>query len=360
MELNTDAMKNKENKHLPFDLLSTVEHGGCSAKLSMSQLAEVLHDFPQIKHPNLLVGTETHDDAGVYKLNDDLAIIQTVDFFPPICSNAFEFGQIAAANALSDIYAMGGTALTALNIVMFPSRRIPLEVLRDILKGGMEKVQEAGAIIIGGHTIDDYPPKYGLAVTGTIHPDNIITNASAEPGESVILTKPIGTGVLTAGKRINIAGDEDYINALENMKLLNKNGGAIMQKHGVRCATDVTGFSLLGHGLKLALAGDVSLRLDSKKVPLLKGAYELVKMGCIPGAAFRNLDFIEKDSVFMPNVDYNLKMLMLDAQTSGGLLMTVNPVKAELVLNDLHEAGYHFATIIGGIISKTNASVIVS
>ena len=344
---------------MKFDLLTTVESGGCSAKLSASKLAEVLKDIPTQHHERLLVGIETHDDAGVYKLTDDIAIIQTVDFFPPICSDPFEFGQIAAANALSDVYAMGGTPITALNLMMFPSAKVPLEVLAEILKGGMQKVSEAGAIIVGGHTIDDYPPKYGLSVTGTVHPMRIITNAAARAGDVLVLTKPIGAGVIVAGKRIGEVNDDDYKTALDTMKLLNKNGAKIMQEFGVRCATDVTGFGLLGHALKMALAGGLTFKIKNSAVPLLPGAFELADKGCIPGAAFRNLDFVEQGCQFQPSVDYTRKMLLCDAQTSGGLLICIAPQNAENLVDELKVAGYPSSAVIGEVIDKTDKDLMV-
>lgn len=337
---------------MTFDLLTTVEYGGCSAKLSPAQLAQALKGLPKLTNENVLVDIDTHDDAGVYRLTDSLALVQTTDFFSPICSDPYEFGQIAAANALSDVYAMGGTALTALNLVMFPSTRIPLEVLERILAGGQNKVAQAGAVIVGGHTIDDFPPKYGLAVTGTVHPDRIITNSGARPGEMLILTKPLGTGILVAGKRIEEARGEDYRAALASMMQLNKEGGAVMQRRGVRGATDVTGFSLLGHAYKMALASGVTLEIESSAVPLLTGAYELAELGCIPGAAFRNLSFVEEHCRFADGLDYNRKMLMLDAQTSGGLLMAVPQSEADRALEELVAAGYEEAAVIGTVSDK--------
>ena len=185
-----------------FDLLSTVEYGGCSAKLAAGELSKALTGLPKIKHKNLLIDIETHDDAGVYQISDEMALIQTTDFFPPLCSDAYEFGQIAAANALSDVYAMGGEVITALNIVAFPAK-VPLEILKEILRGGIDKVKEAGGVIVGGHTIVDDVPKYGLAVTGIVHPGKIITNAAACPGDVLILTKPLGGGTVLAGKKIS-------------------------------------------------------------------------------------------------------------------------------------------------------------
>lgn len=337
---------------MAFDLLSTVEYGGCSAKLSPAQLSDLLEDLRMKTDDRLLVGTNTHDDAGVWKLTDELALIQTVDFFPPICSDPYDFGQIAAANALSDVYAMGGTPINALNIVMFPQNQIPMEVLRDILQGGIDKVSESGAVVTGGHTIDDSPPKYGLAVTGIVHPSRVITNACAVPGELVILTKPIGTGVLVAGHRIGEADSECYEKAIESMKQLNRAGSEAMQHCGSRCATDITGFGLLGHALKLAEASGVTLSIDSAKVPLLDDTYRLLDMGCIPGGAFRNLDFVQDRCRFAEGLDYNLKMALLDPQTSGGLLFTVSDGKADEALRMLRDSGFDKAEVVGEVVDR--------
>lgn len=334
-----------------FDLLSTVEYGGCSAKLSASKLNEALKGLPKITCDNLLVDIETHDDAGVYKISDDIALIQTTDFFPPVCSDPYEFGQIAAANALSDVYAMGGEVLTALNLVMFPAH-IPLDVLGDILKGGQDKVSEAGGVIAGGHTIDDPIPKYGLAVTGIIHPDKIISNAGSKSGDVLILTKPIGAGAIAAGKRLGEIDEEKYRTILENMKLLNKNGARIMQKYSVRCATDITGFGLMGHALKMAQASEVTIKIRSSDVPLFPGAYELIDMGCIPGASFRNQDYTEEYCLIEESVDYNHKMLLLDAQTSGGLLMSATAKSADTIIDELKNAGYPDTAIVGEVVKK--------
>ena len=221
-------------------------------------MAEILKKLPKPQHPNLLVGSDTFDDAGVYKISDEIALIQTTDFFTPVCSDAYDFGQIAAANALSDVYAMGGKPITALNLVMFPDEKIPIDVCIRILQGGSDKVIEAGALIIGGHTITDFPPKYGLAVTGIIHPERVITNSNAKPGDVLVLAKPIGTGIIIAGKRLNETSEENYLEAIKNMKLLNKKAAEIMQKFNIITATDITGFSFIGHSKNVAEASKVS------------------------------------------------------------------------------------------------------
>jgi selenide,water dikinase len=344
-----------------FDLLQTVDQGGCSAKLPAQLLDSIVKGIPVLKRRELLVGAETHDDAAVWKVSADTAIISTTDFFPPLCSDPYEFGQIAAANALSDVFAMGGVAIMALNLVMFPSSRIDIAVLEEILQGGAHKVAEAGAALAGGHTIDDFPPKYGLAVTGTVHPDRIITNSCARPGETLILAKPIGTGTIIAGQRLGEVTAEDYQAALDGMKLLNKRGAKIMRAHGIRCATDITGFGLLGHVYEMATGSGMSVRLASTAVPLLNGAYDLIDLGCIPGASFRNLRYVDPHVRFADGLDYNLKMLLVDAQTSGGLLLASPPDQARAIIAELQEAGYPHAAAIGSVEEKSplGPSVIV-
>jgi selenide,water dikinase len=274
-------------------------------------------------------------------------------------SEGYEFGLIAATNSISDVYAMGGTPLLALNIMMFPSSRIPLEVYSDILRGGYDKAREAGVSIIGGHSIDDYPPKYGLAVIGTVHPDRIITNAGAKDGDLLILTKPIGTGIILAGHRMKMTSG-DWLDATKRLMMrLNSDGARLMQKHGIRGATDITGFGLAGHALKMAQGSGVTIRLKLSSVPLLEGTYTLAEQGCIPGAAFRNLDYTERDTLFEAGLDYNLKMIAHDSQTSGGLLMAVAEEKADAVLTDLHHSGHQEAAIIGNVEQKREVSLVM-
>jgi selenide, water dikinase len=341
-----------------FDLLSMVEYGGCSAKLPAKDLEKALSGLPKSIHKNLLVDTETHDDAGVYKISDDVALIQTTDFFPPVCSDPYEFGQIAAANALSDVYAMGGEVLTALNIVMFPATA-PMEVLKEILHGGTDKVIEACGVIVGGHTIVDPIPKYGLAVTGIVHPEKIITNAAAKPGDLLLLTKPLGAGIIMAGKRIGETSEENYKTVLNSMKQLNKEGAVIMQKYGVKCATDITGFGLLGHALKLAVASKITIKIEADNVPFFKGVHELLELGCIPGACFRNLEYVEEHCKFESTLSYNNKMLMLDAQTSGGMLICCDKSKAKDICEELRNSGFEKTIRIGEVVKKDKKNVIV-
>lgn len=339
---------------MKVDLLQMVEYGGCSAKISPKLLEEILKYLPLPKDPNILVDIDTHDDAGVYRVNDQLALVLTTDFFPPVCSDPYEFGQIAAANSISDVYAMGGDPVLALNIMMFPAAKLPMEAYAEILKGGFDKATEAGVRIIGGHTIDDNPPKYGLAVVGYIHPDKIITNAGAKAGDHLILTKAIGTGIIMAGQRLMMADEADIDEAKRLMKLLNKTGAEVMKKYNIKGATDVTGFGLAGHALKMAMASKVSIKIDMKKVPLIGNVYKLIDEGCIPGASFRNLDFVEEHLQTVSDLDYNLKMIAFDAQTSGGLLMSVPADIVQKVLSDLHSVGLTASTDIGIVTEKSD------
>lgn len=343
---------------MDIDLLNLVDQGGCSAKLSATELNKALADLPKIINENLLVDIDTHDDAGVFKLRDDYAMVQTTDFFPPVCSGAYDYGQIAAANALSDVYAMGGQVLTALNILMFPPD-LPMSILKDILKGGQEKVVEAGGLIVGGHTITNEIPVYGLAVTGWVHPEKIITNNNAQAGDVLILTKPLGSGVIISAKKNNSVDEDTYQAAIANMKQLNKAAADIMTENCVKCATDITGFGLLGHALKMALGSKVSIQIQSKNVPAIINAMNLIETGFIPGAAFRNLEFVEEQCSFNSNLSYNLKMLLADAQTSGGILMAVKPEKAEAILIALRDAGYNASAIVGEVLQKMDRPVIV-
>lgn len=244
---------------------------------------------------------------------------------------------------------MGGDPVLALNIMMFPADKLPMEAYADIMKGGFDKATEAGVRIIGGHTIDDFPPKYGLAVVGYIHPDKIITNAGARSGDSLILTKPIGTGVILAGHRLGMVSDNDLSEAKRLMKLLNKSGAEVMKKYNIRGATDITGFGLAGHALKMARASKVSMVINMKKVAYIGDSYTLIDEGCIPGASFRNLDYAEKAIDFAPGLDYNLKMLAFDAQTSGGLLFSAPAEKLNKILEDLHNVGLLDSKIIGSV-----------
>ena len=291
-------------------------------------LSAALAPLPRETDPRLLVGRETFDDAGVFRLTDDLALDQTVDFFAPIVDDPYRFGRVAAANALSDVYAMGGEPLTAMNIVGFPSKSLPLSVLTEILRGGQDAVHEAGARIVGGHTVIDEELKYGLAVTGRVHPDRILSNANAKAGDVLLLTKRIGTGILaTAGKMAALApehAEELYV----SMSTLNAAAARAAVELGARCATDVTGFGLLGHALHIARASNVRLVFDVEAVPLLPGTRDALAAGYLPSGASRNADWVS------PEVDWNdvgddTRSLLTDPQTSGGLLVALGADQVE-------------------------------
>jgi selenide,water dikinase len=286
-------------------------------------LSRALAALPLQSDPRLLVGRETFDDAGVFLLSDDLALVQTVDFFAPIVDDPFDFGQIAAANALSDVYAMGGQPLTALNIVAFPTKDLPLDVLGAILAGGQEKVHEAGALVVGGHTVVDTELKYGLAVTGRAHPNFLLTNAGAKPGDQLVLTKPIGNGILaTAGKRGQLSAEAERA-MLVAMKALNGAASRAALAVGSRCATDITGFGLLGHMSHIARASSVTLRLDLDAIPIFPGVKESVKAGFVTDGAKRNAEYLSELVRWEKGSDED-RAILHDPQTSGGLLVCIS------------------------------------
>lgn len=297
--------------------------------------------------PNLIAGLEGFEDAGVYKLRDDLAIIQTVDFFTPIVDDPYAFGQIAVANALSDVYAMGGKPITAMNIVCFPSKSMDFSVLREVLKGGLDKITESEAVLVGGHSVDDPELKYGLSVTGIVHPDKVIMNSGSQPGDKLILTKPLGTGIINTAIKANMA-DADTVTALtEQMSALNRKGSEIIQEIGVHACTDVTGFGLLGHACEMIQNSEIGFEIDHSAVPIIPHAIEWGKMGLIPAGTYRNRDFRAGMVKFNETVPEWIPDILFDPQTSGGLIISVPDEKAQTLLDKLHEAGIDQSTIIG-------------
>ncbi|HQP04491.1 MAG TPA: selenide, water dikinase SelD [Bacteroidales bacterium] len=335
------------------DLLSFCESGGCSAKMSANDLAEIMSKIPLISHPDVLVDSSTGDDAAVYRLNHDTALIFTTDFFPPVCSDAYTYGKIAAVNALSDVYAMGGKPLMALNLVMFPATGIDRSELLAILKGGSDAAAEAECIITGGHTITDSVPKYGMAVVGLVHPDRVITNAAAVPDDDLVLTKPLGTGIVLAAQRSGIADTVVFDEAINSMCLLNKTGAEIMQYYGVRAATDVTGFGLAGHALRMAISSNVSLRINTTAIPYFDGIKQIVDKGCIPGAVFRNMSYTENEIFIPKHLDYFNKVLIHDAQTSGGLLISCPEKNTNKLIGDLQsDSRFGKTALIGKVLAR--------
>ncbi len=306
---------------------------GCGAKVGAGVLSQLLEGIRVHRDPNLLVGFDKSDDASVYKLSDELALVQTVDFFPPIADDPYLFGQIAATNALSDVYAMGGEPKLCLNIMAVPET-MPREAVHDILRGGYDKVYEAGALITGGHSILDDEPKYGLAVTGFVHPEKMLTNAAARPGDVLVLTKPLGIGVLTSAGKAELLTEETVAHMNRLMTTLNKSARDVMVRHRVHACTDVTGFGLLGHGFEMAQGSDVELHISVESVDLLPEALEFARMGVLPAGMYRNRTFAEP-AVDAGTVETAVQDLLFDPQTSGGLLMAVAPEDADALLAEL-------------------------
>ena len=309
---------------------------GCGAKVGAGTLAQLLEGIQVHQDPNLLVGFDRSDDASVYQISDGLALVQTVDFFPPIADDPYLFGQIAAANALSDVYAMGGEPKLCLNIMAVP-KDMPSEAVHDLLRGGYDKVYEAGALITGGHSILDDEPKYGLAVTGFVHPDRMLTNSGAKPGDALLFTKPIGMGVLTTAAKADLAPPQAMERAYTLMTTLNKAARDVMVQYRVHACTDVTGFGLLGHGLEMAQGSGVELEIDVGAVDFIPEAAELARMGILPEGMYRNRSFAG-DSVDPGTAELWQQDLLYDPQTSGGLLMAVDPEDAEALYEALRPA----------------------
>ena len=295
----------------------------------------------------MLVGTETSDDAGVYRLRPDLAIVNTVDFFTPIVDDPYIFGQISAANSLSDVYAMGGDPKTCMNIVCFPKGKMDIEILGEILKGGADKVKEAGAVVIGGHSIIDEEIKFGMAVTGVIHPDKIFRNVGVQEGDALILTKPLGTGIITTALKKGKASEESVNEAVKSMTTLNAAASLVARKHPVHACSDVTGFGILGHALGMASGSGVTLVIESAKLPLLRSAPRLAEKGYITGGCKRNKEYLDDKMTIDKSIREGLVQVALDPQTSGGLLIAVAKRHAAKLIEDLHAVGVTHATEVG-------------
>jgi selenide, water dikinase len=310
--------------------LTTLSHGaGCACKVPAALLAPLVAALPQPSDPNLIVGVSTSDDAGVYRLRDDLALVQTVDFFTPIVDDPYDFGRIAATNALSDVYAMGGRPVSALNLVAWSVPDLGAETLADVLRGGSDVARSAGVAIVGGHTIDDPEPKYGLAVTGVVHPDEVLTNAGGRVGDALVLTKPLGAGAVTTSLKKGLVSDGVLAAAVEVMTELNAGAAAAARAAGAHAMTDVTGFGLLGHLHELALASEVSTLVQAGAVPAIPGALELLADDrAVAGGSANNRRYAEEFATFESVVDEVHRRLVTDAMTSGGLLVAVDPSRA--------------------------------
>jgi len=308
---------------------------------------------------NLLVGHDTSDDAGVYRLTDELAMIQTLDYFTPIVDDPYMFGQIAAANALSDVYAMGGNVKTALNIVGYPIKKLGPELLGQILQGAQDKVHEAGGIIVGGHSIDDQEPKFGLSVTGLVHPKRIYTNAGAQTGDVLVLTKPIGIGIQTTGIKREKLTEEQVNNVSNVMSELNKEASEALHDFEVHAVTDVTGFGLLGHGSEIARASDVSLHFHYEDIPVLPDTKQLAQDGVIPGGSKKNHAWLKEDVIYDDSLTDIDQLILCDAITSGGLLVSMPEKDAKAYIQKLQDKGIREAAIIGKVVEKQNKLIYV-
>ena len=306
--------------------------------------------MPKAVDPNILVGLESADDAAVYKISEDVAIVQSVDFFTPVVDDPYTFGRIAVANALSDIYAMGAKPVFGLNLLAFPSKKLSPFVLGEIMKGGLAMAEEAGISIAGGHSIDDEEPKYGLAVTGTVHPDRIMKNSSAKEGDSLVLTKPLGIGIITTAIKKGLADTSVIEEAVRWMTKLNGAASEVMVASGASAATDITGFGLLGHLHEMLLASGVAADIDLAAIPVIGGTEELLEMGAYPGGSRDNMDFVSPFVDWSPKVTDNFRKILCDAQTSGGLLISI-PQSKKSILNDSFAGKDIFYSEIGRVVS---------
>ena len=305
-------------------------------------------------HPNLIVGLESPDDAGVYKLDSNTALIQTLDFLTPVTDSPYEFGQIAAANSLSDVYAMGGTPITVMNIVCFPGKDMAENILTETLKGGLDKIDESGATLVGGHTVDDPEFKYGLSVTGIVHPDKVLTNSAAQTGDLIILTKPVGTGIMSTAIKARVAKEENVKEVVKVMSMLNKTAASVMSQVKVNSCTDVTGFGLAGHLLEMAKGSKKYIRLETQKVPLLNNVLDFAKRGMVTGGASKNRIFFEKFIQVCENLDRAMLDLMFDPQTSGGLLVSLQKEEGKAFIKKMKTLDQK-AWIIGKIIKDSDS-----
>jgi len=339
--------------------LTRFTHGlGCACKIRPQYLEKILKDFPKVTNPNVLVGLETSDDAAVYQINDDTAIVQTVDFFTPVVDNPYDFGSIAAANSLSDIYAMGAKPLFALNIVAFPENRLPAEVLKQILKGASDKCAEAGIQILGGHTIEDNEPKFGLVVTGSVHPKKILKNTGAKVGDVLILTKPLGTGILATALKHELLDEKTHSKLVNQMSMLNAKAADVAANFEINACTDVTGFGLLGHLKEMIVGSGVGCEIYFKDVPILPEAIDMATAGVFPGGTVNNQQFVD-DVAIWNNLPDIAKLLLCDAQTSGGLLFSIAEKFQASFINELLKSGVETAACIGKITNENTGKISV-
>ncbi|NMC73291.1 MAG: selenide, water dikinase SelD [Geobacteraceae bacterium] len=335
----------------PVRLTTTVKGAGCAAKLAPGDLDRALCGLDLPVDPNLLVGLDRADDAGVYRINEDLALVQTIDFFPPMVDDPYHFGQIAAANALSDIYAMGGTPKTAMNVVAFPARTLHISILRKIIEGGLDKMREAGVVLVGGHTVEDSELKYGLSVTGFIHPARILTKKNLVCGDRLVLTKPLGTGIVTTAIKAGLASRDLTESVTRNMSALNRAAALVANDFPVHACTDITGFGFLGHLAEMVVDSGCGVRVKAADVPHYPEALEYADMGLIPAGAYNNRNFRGAFVEFGAGVPRCIQDLLFDPQTSGGLLFAVAGGDAERFVAALMSEGIGCASIVGEVVS---------
>jgi len=303
---------------------------------------------------------EGDEDAGVYKLREDLAIIQTLDFFTPVVDDPYTFGQVAVANSLSDVYAMGGKPIVAMNIICFPLNKMDISILQEILKGGLDKMREAEVLLVGGHSVEDNELKYGLSVTGTVHPEKVLTNKGARVGDKLILTKPLGTGIINTALKAGMADDRSVAQSIECMSTLNKKAAELMTEAEVHACTDVTGFGLLGHACEMIEGEDVGMVIHPSVVPLLPGTEDFAAMGLIPGGTIRNRDFRLSMIERAAEISDEKLLILFDAQTSGGLLVSVPGPKVHALLKRLHQEGVKEAAIIGEVLEQPKGKIVIT
>jgi selenide,water dikinase len=319
-----------------------------------------LRDLPLVTDPNLITGIEHAEDAGVYKISPELALVQTVDFFTPTVDDPYTFGQIAATNALNDIYAMGGKPLTAMNIVCFPIKEMDIGILRAVLRGGLDKLREAGALLVGGHSVEDSEIKYGLAVTGVIHPEKVLFNRGAIAGDSLILTKPLGTGIVSTALKGNEADPQLLLKAVDSMTRLNKKAAELIVEHGgIHACTDITGFGFLGHASEMIEDSSVGLRINSAAVPIFNGLKKLVEGGFVPGGLYRNKDFRIAQIEAADTCPAWLLDVFFDPQTAGGLFFSLPALQAPILVEKMHHAGIGDAAIVGEVVSDHPGKIFV-
>jgi selenide,water dikinase len=344
-------MKNEPNRRLT----ETVRGAGCASKLGPGLLDRALCGLEFLTDPNVIVGLEKPDDAGVYQLREDLAIVQTIDYFTPIVDDPYDFGQVAAANALSDIYAMGGHPITAMNVVCFPSKTMDITILQDILRGGLAKLREAGVVMVGGHSVDDSELKYGLSVTGIVHPEKVVTKTGARPGDRLILTKKLGTGIINTAVKAGMVEEKIVARVTRQMTTLNKKASELMLDVGVHSCTDVTGFGLLGHACEMVVGTDIGMVIHASSVPLLPDVEKYAQMGLIPAGTYRNKEF-RSHMIEAAEISDETIIILFDAQTSGGLLMSLPEHEATELLGRMHDEGLE-AAIIGEVVAEPKQKI---